>query len=768
MRPNIDKPQYFARDGQSLHEHLDATARTAELFAKPFGLEHAACAAARLHDLGKFTQAYQNYLKRSLNGEDTIRGEVIHALQGAKYLSSQCRDLLIADILGNVIASHHGGLFDTLIEGTRTLERKLQFRAAELNYEEAIEAYRPTIQWNLIREEIANVCSTAISHQLPAFFMLHLATKALFSCLVDADRCNAAGLDPANAVPNWKAWLYQLEKYLGHLGTGKPLDRVRHHISSECARAGSRPLGIYTLSVPTGGGKTLASMRFALQHAHKHNLKHIIYVIPYLSILDQTAKIFYEVFDEACREQIFEHHSNIDVPDIPAGTNSDEYEHHKLLAARWDSPIVLTTMVQFLETIYSNRASRLRKFHNMSDAVIIFDEVQSLPIKCTHLFNESINFLHHMGGSTILLCTATQPHLEKVEHPVRLTANPSLVALSENKRNTFRRVHISNQSAVPYMFDDIAELAKHNILAGKSTLIILNTKTSANEVYKLCKGMDLGCPHVLLTTNLCPAHRKAKLGQITGRPKGDNILCVSTQLIEAGVDLSFDCVIRAAAGLDSIVQAAGRCNRNGEHAEPQTVYVVDAVEEKLERLPEIADGKEVTKRIGRELHGISLLHHDALELFYYYYFFNHQEKMSYPVEQGTRSLYSLLNDNPLATQAYKDQNNGQPYKGLPAAFQSAADHFSVIDNGQVGIVVPYGNAMEHIARFQTEYDPVKRPRLLQQLQQFSVNVFSQTLGYLLEAKAIHPINDSFYLLSPDWYDDEYGLMKEPKPKFLNI
>ena len=254
----------------------------------------------------------------------------------------------------------------------------------------------------------------------------------------------------------------------------------------QCKESGSRPKGIYTLSVPTGGGKTLSSLRFALEHAKTHGLKRIIYVIPYLSILDQTADTIRDIIGNEYDQYVLEHHSDIDPVE-----SDEEDEHRKLLTSRWDSRIILTTMVQFLETIYSNKASKLRKFHNMSEAVLVFDEIQALPVKCVHLFNNAVNFLHVFGNSTIVLCTATQPHLNKVERPIILSDNHPLVTLTRSDRKVFERVRLEDRSQSPMSHVQIAELAKAQLDAGKSTLIILNTKGDAREVYKACKSLDI-------------------------------------------------------------------------------------------------------------------------------------------------------------------------------------------------------------------------------------------------------------------------------------
>lgn len=760
---------FFARQDQPLAQHIENTANIARRFADVFGCGNAAYCAGLLHDLGKYTGAYQDYLGRSLRGEDAKRGEVIHALQGAKFVLDSKADPMLVDIIGNVVAAHHSGLFDIITEGERTLHQKLSRNENGLHYEEAIGAFRHDIDVNTVTADILTICKICCSKKLASYFTLHLMTKALYSCLVDADRCDAAGFSLNDDVPSWNPLIRRLETHLaGFAGTTK-LDAVRKQISEQCKQSGCRPQGIYTLSVPTGGGKTLSSLRFALEHAKAHGLKRIIYIIPYLSILDQTAKITRDVFGDENGEFILEHHS-----DVEPSESHEESEHLKLLTSRWDSPIILTTMVQFLETVYSNRASKLRKFHNMSEAVLVFDEIQALPIKCVHLFNAAVNFLNVFGKSTVLLCTATQPHLNKVERPVMLSDNPALVTLSPSDQKVFERVRLVDRSQSPMSHMQIAELAKAQLADGKSTLIILNTKGDARSVYEYCKALEIGEERAFLTTDLCPAHRMVVLGKLHVALKAKRpTLCVSTQLIEAGVNISFGCVIRAMAGLDSIIQAAGRCNRNNEHPdEPQAVFVIDVQDENLSRLPEIEEGKRQTTRVIREGKNENLLGDEAMNLYYKYYFFDQRNMMDYVVKRGRNrvpesTVYSLLNDNPLGLSAFRDCT-GKVFRGLPAAFKTGAEVFSVIDGRQTGIIVPYGGAIELIIAFQGAFDPKEKVHILKCLQKYAVNVYSYTLSALADAGALRSIDDAFYLLSSNWYDsEEQGLLAESRLTPLN-
>jgi CRISPR-associated endonuclease/helicase Cas3 len=762
-----DNMIYYARENQELLDHLTETADLAKAFASVFGCGNTAYWAGLLHDLGKYTHAFQDYLERGLRGEDVIRGEVIHALQGAKFVEEKIKDPVIADMIGNIIATHHGGLFDNITDGERMLSVKANKGEDKLHYAEAINAFSPSVNEAELKTEILNFCRTSQTKKLSSYFMLHLLTKAVYSCVVDADRCNSAGLEISEKIPDWASLVQQLETYLASFSEISGIDKVRKSISEQCQHAGSRQQGIYTLSVPTGGGKTLSSLRFALEHAKKYKFKRIIYVIPYLSILDQTAAKMHEVFSDDDGELIFEHHSNIEQPE-----GDYEEEQYRLLASRWDSPIILTTMVQLLETIYSNKASKLRKFHNMSEAVLIFDEIQALPIKCAHLFNEAVNFLQTFGKSTILLCTATQPHLHKTERPVLLFDKPDIVSIAPDELKIFERVHIEDKTQSAMDHEQIAALVKTQIEQEKSTLVIMNTKGDARGVYEQCRAIE--CEKAFLTTDLCPAHRlnildrlRKNLGPETRRVT----LCVSTQLIEAGVDVSFECVIRAEAGMDSIIQAAGRCNRNKENSTPQSVFVVDVQGERLSRLPEIKAGKDITAWVFREKQGTDLLSDEVINRYYQYYFYDQQKgknigKMDFRTKNDETTIYNLLNDNSLGTVAYRNRNN-KNYSGLPSAFRTAADEFSVIDGVQIGVVVPYGDAMKLVDAFLSCYNPKGKMRILKQLQRYTVSVYSNSLDEIKQAASL--VDDTFYLLSPDYYDaEEQGLKREAMFSLLNV
>ena len=779
----------MARPGQPLIDHLRTVAEWSRNMAEPFGLGRLAHACGLLHDLGKYSSAFQNYLSRSLEGKSVQRGEVPHAWEGAFAILGKFGDHPatqgLADILANVVASHHGGLTDMIADSERAMPSRIGTRAHSLpdDLHEALEspetaALLEEVDWNGLRREFASLWNRIGKNR----FALHLAVKFLYSCLVDADRCDAAALNVATSSPDWNAMEACLDDQLAKFASTpaaqqSPLDAVRASISAQCAEQAVRAPGIFTLSVPTGGGKTLSSLRFAIRHARQNHLERIVYVIPYLSIIDQTAREFRRLFGQRANEWLLEHHSNF----MLENDGEDAGKRHELGTQRWDAPVVVTTMVQFLESVFSNRASDLRKFHNMMRTVFVFDEVQALPVKCTHLFNGVANFLHGFGGSTCILCSATQPGLADkhiVDRPLSLSPFPDLVSLPAEAKELFRRTVLVDMTHPECTCGQIADMALSRFRQGRNTLVVMNTKAQARKVFEALSG---NAPRHFLSTDMCPAHRLDVIDRMRAALAKDAassntpIVCVSTQLIEAGVDISFDCVIRAEAGFDSVIQVAGRCNRHGRSSTPQEVILVRVADENLACLPEIELGKRLTAR----LIGEGLLNNPerALETYYAYKFGQPEEKLllDYPTPDNGPTLFDALGGNIRATQAFKDAHGGAPYPGLPAAFQFAAENFAVIEGFHIGVVVPYENPGNPLAVQQLVQDFIDssnrlgatfdrneraaiardRSRILRGLQQYTVSVYADKENAISQVAA--KICDTFYFLAADRYDPVTGL-----------
>jgi CRISPR-associated endonuclease/helicase Cas3 len=747
-----------------IQDHLREVGAYSKICSNKFGVQTIGYLAGLLHDFGKYSQAFQDRIYNDIDNG------AIHSQQGAKFVLEHEQADLLKEIIAQIIFAHHGSLLDGVdSDGELPMYDKLSKNEAKLDYESTKQRFQDEFS-NFNFEELL----MQAKDELLAFFQnlrqnselekeqnfyLHLLTKAVYSGLIDADRTCAYLFDMDKVrqfqepTRDWQKLSEKLEEHLQNFSNVSQLNQMRQKISNQCLEKAPFETGIYQLNVPTGGGKTLSSLRFALNHAEQNKKDHIVYVVPYLSVLDQTANTIKEALDyQESDDYILEHHSNVLRPE-----GDEENSHYRLLTSSWDSPIILTTMVQFLETIYSNKGSNLRKLHNMANGILIFDEVQALPTKCTHLFNLAINFLNQIGNATILLCTATQPILDKVDRPIILSENPNLVDLSEEDLSVFKRTNIVDQTNSEYSVDALTELIRQQISESKSTLAIFNTKKPAQDVFEAVKKLD-GCHPFFLSTGLCAAHRIDVLNQVKQSLNDENetTVLISTQLVEAGVDLSFECVIRAQAGLDSIVQAAGRCNRSGEFGGVKDVFVISMADENLSKLTEIKEGKEVCKRIFRENSGENFLSAPCLSQYYSYYFFNQEDKLDYRVNKTT--LYQLLSTNYDHRKAYENIYKKE-FRGLIPAFKEAANHFSVIDSNQTAVIVPYNlEAQELIDEFETSYDVTRNKRILEKLQKYSVSLYSFGLSKLEKEHAIRVIKDSIIVLDKAYYKADLGLV----------
>ena len=535
--------------------------------------------------------------------------------------------------------------------------------------------------------------------------------------------------------------------------TSSEISAMRETVSNQCAESGMRECGIYQLCVPTGGGKTLSSLRFALVHAKNHSMRRIIYVIPYLSILDQTAMAIRDAIG-GDDQIVLEHHSNI-LPDDPV--------FYKLHTDRWDSHIILTTQVQFLESVFSAKGSDLRKLHNMANSVIIFDEAQSLPIKCVHLFNSAVNFLNAVCKVTILLCSATQPLLDKVERKILLSANPSIAADCVSPKRT--NIEIALRAA-GYSFQDLAEFAFEKLES--SMLIIVNTKAAAKSLFTELDKAGVSVMH--LSTSMCPAHRDAVIADLKSRLNSslshnsedcEPFICVSTQLVEAGLDISFECVIRDISGLDSIFQAAGRCNRHGEFGCIKNVYVVNIKGVNLSKLPDIQIGADITYRLFKD---------EAIDINKYYekYFHARRRQMDYPIDDG--STYDLLTKNIQGFNALKNKGHAHNVEMRPA-IRSAAENFYVIAPGQTEVLVPYGECKRVVAEYIATHNLAGKREKLRELNKYAVSLYSYQVEQLKEKGALPRINEDEHkllILADGFYNSHFGVDIDGSHDFLYV
>lgn len=774
---------------QSVKEHLRETQFLAEWYGTKLNLKHVAGLAGLLHDLGKYSDVFQTYLYQAVFEPERAtykRGEVDHATAGGRLLferfhqaNNTIYEKLLAEIVGNAIISHHGNLHDYI---SPSIESDFLRRVKEkdlLEYEIVVErffnevmseeAFATYVERALVELEQLMTLSSKQS-----FFL----TKFIFSCLIDADRTNTRQFEaeeqtviPVSHKQLFTSYYDTLLTHLDHLkASPKAATRInllRSGMSEQCDQFAEKQSGIYTLSIPTGGGKTLASLRYALKHAKIHDKKRIIYIVPFTTIIEQNAEEVRRILN--ADEHVLEHHSNVvddawvmddkDVGDEPEDGFINKKERIKLAKDNWDAPIIFTTVVQFLNVFYAKGNRNTRRLHNLSHSVLIFDEVQKVPTKCVSLFNEALNFLKEDGSSSVLLCTATQPTLENVSHSLIKDRDGEIVDDLANVEDAFKRVEIINQTNEPMTNEQLSEWVENHVEEWGSTLIVLNTKKVVKELYERLKKGNVPVFH--LSTSMCASHRKVALRTIRERlDEGIPFICVTTQLIEAGVDISFKCVIRSIAGLDSIAQAAGRCNRNGED-ELKPVYIIDHAEERLSKLKEIKIGKSVSEKIFSYYQSEDFLSAQAMKSYFTSFYEQLQIDLNYFISDLNKDMTKLLlvskKDSDYVN-AYKKKTRAHLPLGLVGSYKTAAKYFNVIDQPTTAVIVPYGEGKEIIAMLESNDWIDDLSKLLKKAQQFTVNVYPHELNELKQTNAVIPhLDGAIWILKEYAYSEEYGL-----------
>ena len=800
---------------QSLIDHLTQTSQLAGRFAAKVGLAEIGKIMGLLHDLGKASSEFQGYL-RSKQGLispdedgyiDAQRGEVDHSTAGAQLvyekLVSRGRDgKVLAQFLALAIASHHSGLIDCLKpSGEDNFKRRITKDEKDTHLTEA-RSKLPIIEQQLdeilgeqverqffkrIFEEIKE--PTDSQSTLP--FKHGLLARFLLSCLLEADRLNTAEFEnPSNeALRNdgkyipWEILIERLESKFTEfaLSTAEmeagsrawEVNQLRAQVGQACLDFAPKPKGIYRLTVPTGGGKTLASLRFALHHAQEHELDRVFYIVPYLTIIDQNAEKVREILEPANERDkvVLEHHSNL--------TPEQETRRHNLLAENWDAPIVFTTQVQFLEALFGSGTRDARRMHQLAKSVIILDEVQTIPIRTTHMFTTAVRFLTHGCGATVLLCTATQPPFDRLDNPYRELKIAPEQHIIQNEAELFerlRRVEVHDERTPGGLTNaEIAELAESALQEKSSVLVVVNTRASALALYQQIKARDLDAAIYHLSTNMCPAHRVDVLSDIKTKLEAKMpVICVSTQLIEAGVDIDFGAVIRALAGLDSIAQAAGRCNRHGMREGLGRVWVVNPQEENLDRLTDIKIGREHAQRVlddfldNPDPFGNDRIGLNAIAAYYGYYYQSRENELRYPVSPDSAvgrndDLFNLLSSNILSTKAHEGMYRSVPGILLRQSFKSAAREFHVIDSSTRGVVVPYREGDKIITELCGTFTLEKQGRLLKRAQRYSVSLFTHQFDRLARAGAVQEVQPGVgvYYLDKQYYSEEFGWGDEP-------
>lgn len=562
---------------ESLADHTAATIDFASSLAAPIGWSGLLRASAQLHDVGKMSPEFQGYIrkKRTTGGDHSTAGARI-----ARDLYGEGAGAMIAAI----VAGHHAGLADA--------DRLAERLVAPAPF--ARDAWEAVVGPAAERAALAPARMPKLDAG-PKNFSKQFLLRMLFSCLVDADflateafyagaRGEKADRGGHRAIGDLRDRLagFMAEKRAGAIASD--LNALRARILDHAVARASLPPGLFTLTVPTGGGKTLASLSFALEHAVRHGLARVIYVIPYTSIIEQTAAVFREAL--GTQDDILEHHANFDweasrkgrAPDDEA---PDAVSKLQRAAENWDVPVVVTTAVQFFESLFANRTSRCRKLHNIADSVVVLDEAQTIPLDFLLPCLASVDELARNYRSSVVFCTATQPAVRRIDRALlrrdktgRLQELGLDIAeereLAPDPSALYERLRRTTVERAPQPVPD-AEIAAR-FAERPSMLAIVNTRRHAQALYEAIRAMP-GAAH--LSTLMCPRHRRLKLAALKARLKaGEPARLVATSLIEAGVDISFAEVWRAMAGLESVAQAAGRCNREDELAPAKGRVVV--------------------------------------------------------------------------------------------------------------------------------------------------------------------------------------------------
>lgn len=789
---------------QTVKQHLLDAKEIAEFHGAKLNIKYLAGLATLLHDFGKATSEFKDYIHTAVYDPEHAkkRGSVDHSTAGGKLLfdmyhtkDNNVYEKILAEILGNAIISHHSYLQDYLSPDLETKYlNRVKVKPIEYYADAKDYFFTEVMLPNEFQEyvskaikELANFIGkknnddffAAVPLEQPLFFL----TKIIFSILIDADRTNTRLFEENKKVEETINIDLLFQKYYEKLqekivsfedNTDKTVINVlRKEMSQQCEDFANKPSGIYTLSIPTGGGKTLASFRYALKHALLHNKKKIIYVVPYNTIIEQNAKEIRDIIQDD--EHLLEHHSNVFYFDEADEGDFDERQQlqKRLLLAKdnWDSPIIFTSMVQFLNVFYEKGTRNIRRLHNLSDAVIIFDEAQKVPTKCVSLFNEALNYLNAFMNTTSILCTATQPALDGVLHKLNFSTDGEMVKNLDEVIDNFKRVELHDYATDRNLdTEQLADIILDHEEKYQSQLIILNTKTVVRKLYLELKDRTPTSLIYHLSTSMCPMHRMDILKEIKEKLKNqEQVICISTQLIEAGVDISFESVIRSLTGLDSIAQAAGRCNRHGER-EIGDVFLINHQEENLTRLEEISEGKEITKKIlidmknNPELYNGNLLSKQAMDGYFSEFYDIFRHKLDYVVKNQTYThvdlLMALKRENKFVHE-FKAKYDEKYELIFASSINTSAKNFKVIDDLTKTIIVPYDEGEQIIADLSGEKTIEDFSRLIKKAQLYSISIYNYEQQSLDKQDAIITNTESsMYVLAEGFYSKEYGLSVE--------
>lgn len=697
-----------------------------------------------IHDMGKASEAFQNYLHRSWAGKGAT--SVDHKSAAAFWVLRHVHHPFLGKLMAYALLGHHGGLgvgshFLTSA-GEPGGERFEQPVVQEAIANDATIVERGDVTWPSHRLHVRT--------PQELLFMLQLCVRMMHSCLIDADwLATESFCEPQRAeeragirvppLPELAARLDAAMRAQEAESTGV-INALRKQIRQACLAAAEKTPGVFKLNVPTGGGKTLSSLSFALEHACLHHKQRIIYVIPYTSIIDQTARVFRKVLGD---EAVLEHHSNL--------AEENDSDANRFLSENWDAPLIVTTNVQFFESFFSAKNKRCRKLHNIANSVIIFDEAQSLPTEYLEPCLALMRCLECHFGCTLVLCTATQPTLETNqcnvfsngwrEGEIRSLIGEDFEAELAEKMKRVQLSFLGTQS-----IDTL--LAHYRETGMESALFIVNLTRQAQQMFDAFRSAGItGLYH--LSARMCPAHRKRVLDEVTTRLKaGKPTVLMATRVIEAGVDVSFPLVYRDRCGLDSLAQSAGRCNRNGELPLGR-VYAYEAEEKDFAIPPTFVNLRDAAYsladlRLIRNC-GDETLFSDACVRDYFQGFFERRGKEGVDKE----GIMAMIGRQPGALHTWN--------------FPQLEEKMHLIPEGQQTLLIPYGEEgealREELHRLDC-LDLLPNRTLWRRMQPLSVSVYAQEWSTLApHIECLHRKAGIHMLVTTPLYDEQTGLKR---------
>lgn len=815
IKQGLAHVDYATKRCQSMKEHADNVAFFSKNICEIPQLRGIVNLIGILHDAGKLGMKNQeDFLNILEKGDQVHKHGLDHSTAGGRMIREFTNKRSPVESISTAIYCHHG-LSDCInLDSGVSLQEQRQNK--EIDYEVIRDKFFRIYDKDLLEKYVGEALESQnfINEKLKSFmkkcqdlgkdygdieFFRGMYERLLLSLLIDADWTDTAcffqglPLDKRISLEEtqkiWDKCISNFEQFLenevkNNPNNGNVLNVFRQEISDLCRQAAETDENLYRLTVPTGAGKTLSSLRFALYHAKKKKKKRIIYIAPFNSILEQNAQEIRSAVGDS--SIVLEHHCNV-------VCEQGEEEKYRSLTETWDKPIVASTAVQILNMFFSNQKSCIRRMHTLCNSIIIFDEVQAIPTHCIELFHLAVNFLSQFCNTTVVLCSATQPSLASLKEN-NIYKCKEMAGDYEKYMGAFKRTEIIDMTdSYPggMEVEDLTEFTLEKAKEYGSTLVIVNTIACAVKVFQdlqvACEKYEEEYEFFHLSNNMCPQHKLDNLERIRAelKEKKKKVICIATQVVEAGVNFSFGCVIRSKAGLDNVIQAAGRCNRHKELDKMGAVYIVEISSEieKVSSLQGVKTSQEVLQILLQRLRKnekflkTELDSEEVIKAYYQGYYRKvegkNKNELKFPFSYKSieLTLVDLLGKNEIAKQQYfRTHNNKETKITLSQAFLTAGRAFEVISNDyKVSVIVPYNEeAKALISKLSDPYLKIQEGKqIFRKLQRYTVGI-SELRKEKLNNAIVQMNYGDVLVLSDGYYDKQVGVVDEPKMEFLGM